>query len=257
MILLLQKAKANEEEKEPCPKIFKKMKRDWSAPNCFNTFENFELFKVDVIGRFKDQRTNKYTCNICPVNPSFHNMPRKYFKCDNTDCDCEVEEPDCVCFKCTAEMKVETCTYTQKTRMAATGKHLKSCYEATKTGFSLGTKKVIDKVKRQHSGVPNFGASKVRDALLDEGFSKADLPPVKQIQIYLNSKKSQVHPATTLKGFKTNSPKWDQCMQGKVMILLFLLCMQGNSQWNSIFLGCWWWRNKWKEATMWRRPNQS
>jgi len=183
------------------------MKRDWSAPNCFNTFENFELFKVDVIGRFKDQRTNKYTCNICPVNPSFHNMPRKYFKCDNTDCDCEVEQPDCVCFKCTAEMKVETCTCMQKTRMAATGKHLKSCYEATKTGFSLGTKKVIDKVKRQHSGAPNFGASKVRDALLDEGFSKADLPPVKQIQIYLNSKKSQVHPATTLKGFKTNSPK--------------------------------------------------
>ena len=96
----------------------------------------------------------------------------------------------------------------------------------------------------------NFGASKVRDALLDEGFSKADLPPVKQVQIYLNSKKSQVHPATTLKGFKTNSPKWDQCMQGKVMIFLFLLCMQGNSQWNSIFLICWWWRNKWKEATM-------
>jgi len=92
--------------------------------------------------------------------------------------------------------------------MAATGKHLKSCYEATQTGFSLGTKKVINKVKRQHSGVPNFGASKVRDALLDEGFSKADLPgPVKQIQIYLNSKKSQVHPATTLEGFKTNFPK--------------------------------------------------
>ena len=109
------------------------MKRDWSAPNCFNTFENFELFKVDVIGRFKDQRTNKYTCNICPVNPSFHNMPRKYFKCNNTDCDCEVEEPDCVCFKCTAEMKVEICT--QKTRMVATGKHLKSCYEATKIGL--------------------------------------------------------------------------------------------------------------------------
>ena len=108
MILLLQKAKANEEEKERCPKIFKKMKRDWSAPNCFSmyTFENFELFKVDVIGRFKDQRTNKYTCNMCPVNPSFYNMPQKYFKCDNTDCDCELEEPDCVCFKCTAEMKV-------------------------------------------------------------------------------------------------------------------------------------------------------
>ena len=88
------------------------MKRDWSAPNCFNTFENFELFKVDLIGRFKDQRTNKYTCNICPVNPSFHehDMPRKYFKCNNTDCDCKVEEPACVCFKCTAEMKVETCT---------------------------------------------------------------------------------------------------------------------------------------------------
>ena len=49
--------------------------------------------------------------------------------------------------------------------------------------FSLDTKKVIDKVKQQHSGVPNFGASKVRDALLDEGFSKADLSPVKQIQI--------------------------------------------------------------------------
>ena len=147
--LLLQKTKANKEEKEPCLKIFKKMKRDWSAPNCFNTFENFELFKVDVIGRFKDQRTNKYTCNICPVNPSlsFHNMPRKYFKCYNTDCDCEVEEPDCVCFKCTAEMKVETCTYIQKTRMAATGKHLKLCYEATKIGLSMDTKKVIDKVK--------------------------------------------------------------------------------------------------------------
>ena len=137
----------------------------------------------------------------------------------------------------------------QKTRMAATGKHLKSCYEATKTGFSLGAKKVIDKVKRQHvhSRVPNFGASKLRDALLDEGFSKADLPPVKQIPIYLNSKKSQVHPATTLKGFKINSPKWDQCMQGKVMIFLFLLCMQGNSQWNSIFLACWWWRNNLNE----------
>ena len=215
MILLLQipslslKSQTNEEEKESCPKIPKKMKADWSAPNCFNTFENFELFKVDVIGRFKDQRTNKYTCNICPVNPSFHNMPRKllYFKCDNTDYDCEAEEPDLVCFKCTAEMKVETCTYTQKTPMDATGKHLKSYYKATKTGFSLGTKKLIDKVKQQQSGVPNFGASKVQDALLDEGFSKADLPPVKQIQIYLNSKKSQVHPATTLKGFKTNSPK--------------------------------------------------
>ena len=123
-----------------------------------------------------------------------------------------------------------------------------------KTGFSLGTKKVIDKVKQQHSGVLNL---KVRDTLLDEGFSKAELPPVKQIQIYLNSKKSQVHPTTTLKGFKTNSPKWDQCMQGKVMILLFLLCMQENSQWNSIFLGCWWWRKKWKEATMWRRTKAS
>ena len=139
------------------------MKRDWPAPNCFDTFENFELFKVDVIGKFKDQQTNKYTCNICSVNPSFHNMPRKYFKCDNADCncDCEVEEPDCVCFKWTAEMKVKTCTYKQKTRMAATGKHLKSYYEATKTGFCLGTKKVINKVKRQHSGVPNFGASKL------------------------------------------------------------------------------------------------
>ena len=134
-------------------------------------------------------------------------MPQKYFKCDNTDCDCKVEEPDCVCFKWTAEMKVETCSYTQKTRMAATGKHLKSCYEATKTGFSLGTKKVIDKVKRQHSGAPNFGASNVRDALLDEGFSKADLPPVKQIQIYLNSKKKSSSSCHNIEGFQNQLSK--------------------------------------------------
>ena len=127
----------------------------------------------------------------------FHNMPRKYFKCNNTDCDCKVEEPDCVCFKCTAEMKVETCTCMQKTCMAATGKHLKSCYEATKTGFSLGTKKVIDQVKRQHCGVPNFEASKVRDALLGEGFSKADLPPVKQVQNYLNHSRELGPPTVT------------------------------------------------------------
>jgi len=113
-------------------------------------------------------RRNSSRANIKCEKMSPYKVPRKYLSaCDNTDCDCEVEEPDCVCFKWTAEMKVETCTYTQKTRMAATGKHLKSCY------------------KRQHSGAPNFGASKVRDALLDEGFSKADLPPVKQIQIYI------------------------------------------------------------------------
>ena len=33
----------------------------------------------------------------------------------------------------------------------------------------------------------------MRDALLDEGFSKADLAPVKQVQNYLNSKKVKFH----------------------------------------------------------------
>ena len=36
-------------------------------------------------------------CDICPTNPSLHNMFIAYFKCDNVECECEVEEPDCLC----------------------------------------------------------------------------------------------------------------------------------------------------------------
>ena len=178
-------------EEKPCSQSQepKKQKREWSAPTYFPSLEDFQLFQGELIGRFLHQRTNKYTCNICPVNPSFHNMSRKYFKCDNKDCECEVEEPDCVCLKCTAEMKVVTCFENDRTRMVGVGNHLTSCYTVQKAGLSLNTKKFIDKVKQQHK-LPNFGASKVREALLDEGFLQADLPPVTQVQNYLNYKQT-------------------------------------------------------------------
>ena len=54
---------------------------------CDDDFVPFEDFQDELIDRFLKQRTNKYACNIYAGNLSFHNMSRKYFKCDNKDCD--------------------------------------------------------------------------------------------------------------------------------------------------------------------------
>ena len=56
-------------------------------------------------------------------------------------------------------------------------------------------------MKQQHK-LPNFGASEVREALLDEGFLQADLPPVLQVQNYLNYKQTSNSSHHDIEGFQ-------------------------------------------------------
>ena len=184
-----------------------KLKRDWGAPKFLNSTEDFVMFKDNLEGAFKNIRYNNVTCDICPINPFFHNMRRGYFKCDNADCECEVDEPDCFCLKCAAELKSEQCSVTSRTRVQMCGEHLDSCSKVKKNGLHIKLKKAVIKIKKQHKG-PNFGPSKVRDALLDNGFKRDELPPVKKDENFLSHKRN----------FATNSSK----MQQKIITALFM-----------------------------------
>ena len=120
----------------------------------YKDFKNKKSGQMDL-----NKGTNKVTCNICPTNPFLHNMSRPYFKCDNVECECEVEETDCLCLKCCAELKTETCTVTSRTRMMGAGAHLELCNDITKTGFDPNHIEIIKKIKASHKE-PNFMPAK-------------------------------------------------------------------------------------------------
>jgi len=168
----------------------KRKARDWGEAFYFDTKDQFDEEFGEVAGRFLQLRTNKVTCDICPTNPMFHNMRRIYFNCDNKECDCEVEDPDCLCVRCSAECKSFHCDITTKTRVQIVGTHLKSCSEVSKSGIKLKTKKVVLALAKKEKKV-SFPPSKLRDALMDHGFKKSELPPVSKIKNLLDHQRNK------------------------------------------------------------------
>lgn len=174
----------NNENIPPPAKKPKKSKNAWSEPVFFDSRKAFDTIK-DSEGKLLFKSSKKVYCDLCPINPLYHNMVRTYFKCANNHCGCSVEQPDCLCVKCTAEMRSEACAETGRIRMCTIGEHAEECTSLRKQGLSINEKALVDSIKQQNKA-PNFGPGKVRDAMMDRGVEKKDLPAVKKVQNYLN-----------------------------------------------------------------------
>ena len=166
-----------------------RVKKQWTHTLYCSSVKEFDQVLDAQIGRMMSLRTNEYTCNICPTNPLLHNMKRAYFKCDNTDCECAVEEPDCLCQKCSFQLKSEACEVSGKVRVQACGGHLSSCHKAKKNGLKSVVQEAIKRIKCQNKN-PNFGPAQVRDSLLDHGFKEEQLPPVSKVTNFLNHQRN-------------------------------------------------------------------
>ena len=69
--------------------------------------------------------------------------------------------------------------------MMGAGAHLESCNDITKTGLDPKHIEIIKKIKASHKEL-NFGPAKERHTMLDHGYTESELPPVKQVQNFLN-----------------------------------------------------------------------
>ena len=76
-------------------------------------------------------------------------MKQKYFKCKLSECDCEVEEPDFLCEKCSVEIRADQCAETGKHEVVTKGHHLKVCANVKNCGLDLEHKEIIDSIKKK------------------------------------------------------------------------------------------------------------
>ena len=176
-------------QKQQVHKKKQRVKKQWTRLLYCNSFNEFQSVLDQQVGRMMNLRTTENTCNICPANLLLHNMTRTYFKCDNVECECSVEESDCMCPKCSFELKSEGCEATGKMKIEVCGQHLTSCHKASKNGLKTAVQKAIKQIKSQNKN-PNFGPAQVRDSLLDHGFKQEQLPPVSKVTNFLNHQRN-------------------------------------------------------------------
>ena len=63
------------------PSCTTKRKAEWSDPVFFESKKAFNVERKKE-GKMLSKRTQKWTCDICPLNPFEHNMSRAYFRCE-------------------------------------------------------------------------------------------------------------------------------------------------------------------------------
>ena len=164
-----------------------KRKAEWSDPVFFESKKAFNVERKKE-GKMLSKRTQKWTCDICPLNPFEHNMSRAYFRCEGVNCVCTVEEPDSLCSsceQCSAEIRAETCTESGKVRMIRKGHHLEECNHLSIQGLKDREKDMILSIKKENKG-PAFGPAKVRHAMMDRGVLEENLPPVRKVTNFLD-----------------------------------------------------------------------
>ena len=84
---------------------------------------------------------------MCPSSILPHNMKQKYLMCKLSECDYEVEEPECLCEKCTAEIHADQCAGTGKHKLKAND--FEVCTNVKKRSFYLEHKEIVDSIKKK------------------------------------------------------------------------------------------------------------